>query len=123
MSLGAPVRIVRSIVTANCVPWYGIGVFLGLAIALEYLVPRAPDIFTKSAAGTLVTLSLLICLGNRFWQFEMQRNMFEYPMGKVSAEVLEERTIAHYDDVADVVTSRHDTMPDRPYVYRVGTFI
>jgi len=59
----------------------------------------------------------------RFWQFEQQRNLLEYPLGKISAEALRIRTIPYYDDIRTIVTQRHDSMPDRPYLYRVGTFI
>ena len=34
-----------------------------------------------------------------------------------------ERTIPYYDDIADIVVERNESMPDRPYLYRVGTFI
>ena len=68
-------------------------------------------------------MSLLICLGMRFWQFDSQKNLYEYPIGKISAETLRERTIPHYDDITDIVMERHRTMPDRPLMYRIGTFM
>ncbi|MEK7218534.1 MAG: hypothetical protein AAB728_03665, partial [Patescibacteria group bacterium] len=75
------------------------------------------------AAVTLVAFSLIIAFGMRFWQFEQQRNLLEYPFGKVDADTLRIRTIPYYDQIRDVVVQRHETMPDRPYLYRVGTFI
>lgn len=44
-------------------------------------------------------------------------------MGKASAEVMRERTIPHYNNVADIVLDRYENLEGRPYVYRVGTFI
>lgn len=108
---------------ANGIPWYGIGVFLGLVIGLEVLVARAPDLWNKILSTVLVSLALFIMFANRFWQFEQQRNLFEYPMGKISAGVLVERTVSHYNDIAQEVIERNQSIPDRPYVYRIGTFI
>lgn len=108
---------------ANGVPWYGIGMFFGVVILVEVLIARAPDAFSRSVAATLVTLSILMCLGMRLWQFESQKNLFEYAIGKVSAETLQERTIPYYDDIRDIVMTRYATMPDRPLLYRIGTFI
>lgn len=108
---------------ANGIPWYGIGVFLGLVVGLEVLIARSPDVFSRTAAVLLVTLSLIGAFSMRFWQFDIQRNMLEYAMGKVSAAALQERTISHYDDIADLAVERRQTMADRPYLYRIGTFI
>ena len=44
-------------------------------------------------------------------------------MGKASAHTMRERTIPHYDNIRDAVLQRKAQLPDRPYVYRVGTFI
>lgn len=108
---------------ANGIPWYGVSILLGLCIGLEALVYRAPDRSTKLLAGTLVSFSLLIGLGMRLWQYEQMKNIFEYPLGKVSAEAMRERTIPHYNNIRDVVLARAEAMPDRPFVYRIGTFI
>ncbi|MDP7477271.1 MAG: hypothetical protein QF442_02375 [Candidatus Peribacteraceae bacterium] len=108
---------------ANGVPWYGIGTFLGLVICLEVLVAKSPDLLSKILTTVLITLSVLVCLGNRFWQYDSQKNLFEYPIGKVTAEAIRERTIPHYDDITDIVVARHEAMPDRPLLYRVGTFL
>lgn len=108
---------------ANGIPWYGIGMFLGLAVAAEALVAQAPDVFSRAAAGILITIALVTSFGQRIWQYEFQRNLLEYPFGKISAEALQERTISHYDDIADMALKRNRTVKDRPYLYRVGTFI
>lgn len=115
--------VIEWIFLANGIPWYGIGMFLGLCIGLEALVTKAPDFPSRLVLVGLTTVWILIMLNNRMWQFEMQRNIFEYSMGKVDAETMVERTIPHYDDIADIVKDRHKTMPTRPYLYRVGTFI
>lgn len=108
---------------ANGVPWYGIGMFLGLSLCLEALITKAPDVLSRTLASILITLSLITCLGMRFWQFDSQRNLFEYPIGKISAETIQERTIPFYDDITDIVLERNKSMPDRPLMYRIGTFI
>jgi hypothetical protein len=108
---------------ANGIPWYGIGVFLGLAVGLEALFVYAPGRVGRTIAGVFLGLALLTNFGQRFWQFEQQRNLFEYPTGKVTKEALLERTIPHYNDIINLVKVRSVTMPDRPYLYRVGTFI
>lgn len=108
---------------ANGVVWYGIGMFLGLCIAQEVLLRKAPDVPNKAIISLALFLSLLSCFAMRFWQFEQQRNMLDYPMGKSSAATLRERTVPYYDDIAKMVVDRHESQSDRPYMYRVGTFI
>ncbi len=108
---------------ASGVPWYGVGVFFGLVLCVEALLAKAPDVLSRSAVGTLITLGILLCLGMRLWQFETQRNLLEYTIGKISAETLQERTIPYYDDITDIVMERHASMPDRPLLFRVGTFM
>ncbi len=129
---GRPVRwifaatlfmIFQWIFFANGIPWYGIGMFMGLVLGLEVLVFDAPNRSTKWLAGIFIALSLCMSFAMRFWQFDQQRNLLEYPMGKVSAEGIRKRTIPHYDIIRDTVLQRHASIPDRPYVYRVGTFI
>ena len=97
--------------------------FLGLCVGLEALVQQAPDPPNRAAALALICIGIMSCFGHRFWQFEMQRNLLEYPMGKASAHTMRERTIPHYDNIRDAVLQRKAQLPDRPYVYRVGTFI
>ncbi|TSC59194.1 MAG: Uncharacterized protein Greene041619_30 [Candidatus Peregrinibacteria bacterium Greene0416_19] len=108
---------------ANGIPWYGVGVFLGLAIGLEVLVARAPDILSKITVSILITLSLMASFAMRFWQFDQQQNLIEYPMGKISARALSQRTIPWYEPIQQIVVERHEKIPNRPYLYRIGTFI
>lgn len=115
--------VVQWMFLANGVPWYGIGVFLGLVLCLEVLVAKAPDQLNRTLAVILITCGIIICLGMRFWQYNTQRNMLEYPLGKISAVTLRERTIPYYDDITDIVIQRHTTVPDRPLLYRIGTFM
>jgi hypothetical protein len=53
---------------ANGVPWYGVGMFLGLSLMMEALVAHSPDRVTRGAAIGMVTLSLLMAFGMRMWQ-------------------------------------------------------
>lgn len=115
--------VVQWIFFANGIPWYGVGMFLGTAIALEALCAYSPHRATRWLAALFVTLSLFTAFCMRLWQFEQQVNLYEYPIGKVSAAAIRQRTIPHYDLIRDIVVERHDTMPERPYTYRVGTFI
>lgn len=121
--IGTAFLVVQWSFLANGVVWYGIGMFFGLVICVEALLAKAPDMLSKSVVSVLVTLSILMCLSMRFWQYETQRNLFEYAIGKVTAAAMRERTIPHYDDITDIVLQRHETMKDRPLVYRIGTFI
>jgi hypothetical protein len=97
--------------------------FLAFALILEAFVAWAPDHPNKYLFGTLITLSIIVCLVNRFWQFDSQKNLFEYPLGKISASALREVTIPEYDDIRESVVTRHEALSDAPYTYRIGTFI
>jgi hypothetical protein len=123
MMIGTLVILLEWMFMANGIPWYGIGVFLGLVLGIEALVARAPDVISRSLVGVLITIALFSNFANRFWQFEQQRNLLEYPIGRASAEVMRERTIPHYDDIAEIAVELYRTQPDRPYLYRIGTFI
>lgn len=123
LTWGTAMMLVEWMFLANGIPWYGISMLFGIAVALEVLAKRAPDRPNRIVAGTLIALSLLIAFGMRLWQMESQRNIFEYGMGKISAESLREITIPHYDDISAMAVERYKTMPDRPHLYRVGTFI
>jgi hypothetical protein len=115
--------LVQWIFFANGVPWYGIGMFLGLCVGLEAFIAHAPDRSSKILASVLLTLSFFVAYANRFWQAEQQRNLFTYAIGVVSADAMQERTIPHYGLISQYVTERAATMPDTPYTYRIGTFI
>ena len=123
LGLGTLFMVLQWMFLANGILWYGIGMFLGLCIGLEFLTRRAPDVWSRALAGALIACSLFVAFANRFWQYEQQRNILEFPFGKVSAHAMMERTIPHYETIARYVTQRHDQIPDRPYLYRVGTFI
>lgn len=121
--VGTFVFFVQWSIVANGVPWYGIGMFLGFVICLEALIVHAPDKPNRSLVAFFLAMSIIICLGNRLWQFDSQKNLFEYPLGKISASALREVTIPPYDDIRESVVSRHNQMPEAPYTYRIGTFI
>lgn len=108
---------------ANGVSWYGIGMFLGFAVGLEAFIAHASDIQNRSVFGFLLAMSIIICLANRLWQFDSQKNLFEYPLGKITASALREVTIPNYDDIRESVVNRHETLTETPYTYRIGTFI
>ncbi|MSR67205.1 hypothetical protein EXS65_00025 [Candidatus Peribacteria bacterium] len=120
---GTFVFLLQWIFVANGIAWYGIGMFLGFAMILEAFIVYAPDAPNRSLFSFLLTMSLIVCLVNRLWQFDTQKNIFEYPLGKVNATSLREITIPAYDDIRESVVSRHETLTDTPYTYRIGTFI
>ncbi|MEQ1849910.1 MAG: glycosyltransferase family 39 protein [Candidatus Peribacteraceae bacterium] len=107
----------------NGVSWYGIGMFLGLVVALEALCLHAPDRQNRWLYSVLIAMSIVVCLTNRMWQFDTQKNIFEYPLGKINAPALREVTIPEYDDIRESMVARSQSIPDRPYTYRIGTFI
>ncbi len=120
---GACVFLIQWMLVANGVMWYGLGMFLMFALGLEAFILRAPDKLNRILFSVLLTFGILICLINRLWQFDTQKNIFEYPLGKVSATALREMTIPDYDNITQSVLDRAKQMPDRPYTYRMGTFI
>lgn len=118
------VYVIQWGLVANGVIWYGIGMFLGLCMALEAFIRYAPDRYSKRLFAALIAASILIALINRLWQFDTQKNVFEYPMGKISAEALREVTIPQYDKIRQSVVTRHEDFREtQPYSYRIGTFI
>ncbi|MBT4366861.1 hypothetical protein HOD24_00545 [Candidatus Peregrinibacteria bacterium] len=121
--LGTIFLLIQWMFLANGIPWYGIGVFLGLCVGLEALVAKSPDFPSRMIMGLFALIWILIMFNNRLWQFDMQRNIFEYSIGKVDAQTMMERTIPFYDDISDIVVERNETMVNRPYLYRIGTFI
>ena len=110
------------VVVGNGIPWYGIGMFLCFAIFVEALVALAPNAAARWIASALIAIALLTNVSLRLWQFGMQYNLYEFAWGKASHEVLREMTIPDYDDVAEHVL-RLSQNPERPYLYRMGTFI
>jgi hypothetical protein len=120
---GTWVFLIQWILLGNGVAWYGIGMFLGFAVVLEALVSLAPDSSNRWLMTFFITMSILVCLVNRLWQFDSQKNLFEYPLGKISATALRESTIPNYDDIRLSVEERRVAMPETPYTYRIGTFI
>lgn len=120
---GTAVFFVQWALVGSGIPWYGVGMFLGFAVLLEAFIAYAPDTPNRSIYGVLIAASIIVCLLNRFWQFDSQKNIFEYPLGKISAEALREITIPDYDDIRNSVVSRHETMKETPFTYRIGTFI
>lgn len=117
------VQVAQWMVLANGVLWYGLGMFIGIALLVEAMLREAPDRPTRLLVGTLITLSMLTSWSFRLWQFEMQGGSLEYVIGKVSEEVIYAQTIPQYLDVAEMVTQRAEAIPDRPYTLRMGTFI
>ncbi len=123
LAIGTLFMIAQWMLFANGILWYGLGMFLGMVIGLEALVARAPDAWSRTVASVFIGLSLLSAFAMRAWQFEQQRNLIEYPLGKASAQLIAERTVPDYDDIQRSIQERWKTMPDRPYTYRMGTFI
>ncbi len=123
MTVATGFMILEWILLANGVPWYGLGMFFGLVLVLEAFTVRAPDALSRWVAAVLISCSLLTNFAARFWQFEQQRNILDYPLGKISATSLEASTIPHYNAIRQEVGARAEEFPDRPYLYRVGTFI
>jgi hypothetical protein len=111
------------IVLGNGIPWYGIAIFLGVTVAQVVLVVHAPGRWPRLAAACCVSASVLFSISLREGQYQATRNHYEYAIGKVSAEVVAERVVPHYDDISAIITRRSIDLPDRPYSYRVGTFI
>lgn len=121
--VGTLFMVLQWMFLANGILWYGIGMFVGLVVGLEALTIKAPDVPSRVLMSIFVGLSILMGFSNRFWQFDQQKNLFEYPLGKISADAMRERTIPYYDDIRETAETRKEAMPDRPYVYRMGTFI
>ncbi|MFH0770851.1 MAG: hypothetical protein V1926_05775 [Candidatus Peregrinibacteria bacterium] len=123
MTLASLFMLLEWTFAASGIIWYGVGMFLGFVLILESLVARSPDLLNRAVVVILIGFSVMSMFSMRLWQFSQQKNLFEYPMGKASAEVMIERTIPHYNDIADLVLQRNQEMPDRPLLYRIGTFI
>lgn len=114
--------VIQWVLLANGVVWYGIGMFGGLVLMIALLTDSTSKAISSVATG-LITLSIFTAFSMRMWQFDIQKNMYEYQTGKMSEEVMAERTIPHYNNVREAITELRGSRPDSPYVYRVGTFI
>jgi hypothetical protein len=123
LTFGTAFILLQWVFFGNGIPWYGLAMYFGMIVGLEALIARAPDIPSLSAVSVLVTLSLFTAFANRLWQYDQQKNLFEYPLGKVSADAMTERTIPYYDDIRETIDVLREQNPDRPFVYRMGTFI
>jgi len=121
--VGTVFMLIEWMFLANGIPWYGIGTFLGLIVLIEVLAAKAPDKFGKISVNVFIAVALLMMYSMRMWQYDTQKNLLEYSSGKASAEVMIERTVPHYNDIAKIVIERSKQIPDRPYLYRMGTFI
>ena len=108
---------------ANGVPWYGIGTLLGLLLGLEFLASRAVWRPVRISATLFVALSIVIALSMRFSQFEKERVILDFALGKQSANAIQEILAPSYSAVREIVLERVSTIPERPYLYQVGTFI
>ena len=119
--------VVQWVLLANGVPWYGLVAFIGLCLGLEALWQHAPNNAAKVSTAVLIGISIFLMLGMRFWQLSTQRTNYEYPLGKSSAQLLRDRTVPHYDAIAQAVVenykSENTAENSTPYLYRVGTFI
>lgn len=120
---GTAVFVVQWIFVGNGIAWYGIAMFLGLSIALEALVIRAPDDSNRWLFAIFIAASLSISLINRLWQFDSQKNIYEYALGKISGTAMQEVTMPDYNDISSDVVKRHETLKETPFTYRMGTFI
>ena len=107
----------------NGVPWYGIGALLGLMLGLEYLVFAGEPKLPRMVAGTFVLISIALALSMRLQRFEDERVMLDYALGKQSARALQETLAPNYSTVREMVLQRAADMPERPFLYQVGTFI
>ncbi|MBP9750374.1 MAG: glycosyltransferase family 39 protein [Candidatus Peribacteraceae bacterium] len=117
------IQAVEWALLANGILWYGIGMFIGIAAMAEALLVESPNRRTRWIVGVFLGLSLLTSASLRIWQFEMQGGSLEYVIGKVNADVVYAQTIPHYREVAALVDSRAESIPDRPFTLRMGTFI
>ncbi len=107
----------------NGVPWYGIGALLGLLLALEFLVHDRGQRTVSITVTVFVGLSLMLALSMRVSQFAKERAMLDYALGKQSAAAYQEVLAPHYSVFRETVLERASAMPERPYLYQIGTFI
>ena len=70
------------------VPWYGIGMFLGLAVLVEAFLHHSPTRSTRVITGILITISIAMSLSLRMDLFERQNTLHAYSRGEATAEEL-----------------------------------
>jgi hypothetical protein len=115
--------VVQWTIVGNGVPWYGLVMFLGLCVGGAALVTLAPDRPIRLTSAILVGICLCTNLGLRLQQFTTQSNYFDYAMGKASVRQIHASTVANYLPISADVSQRAEQFPDRPFTYRMGTFI
>lgn len=103
------------------VPWYGIGMLLGLCVVLEVLVSKAPDRRTKILATILVTSSIVMNISMRVGEFNFEKSMFVSEMTEASTELAQSLTYVEHYNIASKITDLRKTHPDAPYTYLIGT--
>jgi len=123
VAVATTVQLVLWTIFGNGIPWYGISIVLGVVLAVAALVVAAPNRLTRLLAGGLVGLSLAWSVSLREGQYQATRHHYDYLIGKVTADVVAERVVPHYDDVRELVLAREAAYPSRPSAYRIGTFI
>lgn len=116
------VYLLEFVLITRGIPWYAITLFFGLVLGLEVLLLHASTQALRFAMACLLALSLATAFSMRLWQFRMQRSFMEYAWGKSDAKILQEATVPDYDNIVQEVM-RQSQRTDRPYLYRVGTFI
>lgn len=115
--------VIMWIFTGNGVPWYGLPLFAGAVILVEAMYVFSPDLYSRFLMLFLIFCSLVSNTQNRLWKFDELRNTLDYGFGKISARALEATTINWYSEISNRILERRQTIPDRPYAYRIGTFI
>ena len=106
----------------NGIPWYGIGMFLGLSIAVDALVQCAPDRKTRTASWILIAIALIFSFSARLDLFSMQHGGLVYGWGEESVASRHEVNIPDYDDIAEAAFNLSKN-PEYPFLYRIGTSI
>jgi len=122
LCLATTVWIIQWVFLADGVIWYGLGLFLGLTVALEVLVVKAPNKKTFAAASTLIWLAIFFALVIRADLIDFTGYLF-YPMGIANAETSYQLGFGPFAQVAKDISARHESMPDRPYLYQIATDI
>ncbi len=115
--------LIMWIFTGNGVPWYGLPFFIGAVVLIEAMWVLSPDLYSRFLMLFLIFCSLLSNTQHRLWKFDELRNTLDYGFGKISARALEATTINWYSEISNRILERRQTIPDRPHVYRIGTFI